>query len=312
MQKYYFFIAVVILSASAIAQTSQNNPANLSSGRSLIKSENLKGVLAEAIVVNNEGVNKGIGGRYEEATGDFRQAVKLAPNCLECRYNLGRALLKTGGESEAIEIFKKVIAEKPGFRDAYAALGDALSETGSFEQGIAAYREALRLDGKDAVTLSNLGHSLEQMKNHNEALEVLSEAIKLDPRLAEARSNRGVTLFSMGRVKEAIENFRTAILLNSASAEAYNNLGVALDQLGKKEAHQYFVEAARLRPDWSYAIYNLGVSNLKRGERDAARTQLASLERLDAGLAENLKKRLWEKYVVEVPKGPPAGNALRP
>ena len=311
MQKYYFFIAIVILSATVIAQTNENDPVNISRDGSLLKSEKATGVAPEAIRLNNEGVAKVLNGRYEEAAGDLRRAVAIAPDCFECRYNLGRALLKTGGETEGIELFRKLISEKKDFRDAYAALGDGLSEKGLFEEGIAAYREALRFDRKDAVTLCSLGHSLEQLKKHNEALEALNESIKLDPRLAEAHINRGVTLYSMGRVKDAVENFRNAISLNSASAEAHSNLGVALDRLGKKEAHQYFVEAARLRPDWGYAIYNLGVSNLKRGERDAARTQISSLERLDTGLAESLKKQLWQKYVVEVPKEP-AGNALRP
>lgn len=299
MQKYYFLIAIVILSASAIAQTNQNEPANIS------------GALPEAIRLNNEGVAKVRNDRYEEALGDFRGAVATAPDCLECRYNLGRALMKTGGETEGIELFRKLISEKKDFRDAHAALGDALSEKGLFEEGIAAYREALKIDSKDAVTLCSLGHTLEQLKKHSAALEALNASITLDPRLAEAHSNRGVTLYSMGRVKEAVASFRSAISLNSGSAEIHSNLGVALDRLGKKEAHEYFVAAARLRPDWGYAVYNLGVSNLKRGERDAARTQIFSLERLDSDLAESLKKQLWQKYVVEVPKEP-ARNALRP
>ena len=122
--------------------------------------------------------------------------------------------------------------------------------------------------------------------------------------MAAAHSNRGVTLFHLGRLKQAIESLRRAHALEPNSAETNNNLGVALSQSGKKkEAHQYFLEAVRLRPDWSYALFNLASNQLELGDRDAASAGLRALEKIDFDLAGELKKQLWGKYVV---------NALQP
>ena len=280
MQKVSCFVAIVILSVTVYTQSN-------SAGK--------------AIDLNNLGVDKMLGGRQDAALGDFRSAVELWPGCLKCRYNLARTLTKTGEAAEAIKIFEGLLIEKPDFGDAYSGLGDALTESGRPEDSLAAYNAALKLNPNDAVTLTNLGNSLEQLKKHDEALTALDKAVKLDPNLAGAHSNRGTTLYSLKRVKEAAESFRRSIELDPNSPETLNNLGVALDALGKKGTQKYFEQALRLKPDWGFPVYNLALVNLKRGERDAARVGLASLERLDMGLADTLRKHLWSKYVVEVP-----------
>lgn len=305
----YCFIAIVFLSATVYTQTridSRQTDENLAP---TLLNNALANTAPNGIDYNNTGVKKALNDRHEEAVKDFRRAIELAPECRECRYNLGRSLIKAGNPDEAVEVLKKLVGDKKDFADAWSALGDALSEKGHFEDGVAAYETALKVGPADAVTLSNLGHSLAQVKRHDEAMIVLDKAISLDPGLATAHSNRGVALFSKGRTKEAVESFRKAYSLDPRSAEICNNLGVALDKLGKKEAHTYFETAVRLRPDWGFAIYNLGMSNLKRGERDTARSQLSSLEKLDLTLADKLRKELLGKFIVEVPKQ--AGNSLR-
>jgi Flp pilus assembly protein TadD len=71
--------------------------------------------------------------------------------------------------------------------------------------------------------------------------------------------------------------------------------------MGKREeAHQALVEAVRLRPDWNYALYNLGLSFIERGDREAAQKQVAALRAVDDKLAARLQESMWRKYIVNV------------
>ena len=58
-----------------------------------------------------------------------------------------------------------------------------------------------------------------------------------------------------------------------------------------------FLKAVQLRPDWSYAVFNLAVSFIEKGNREAVYRQLAILDKIDAQLAAKLKENLWRKFV---------------
>jgi Flp pilus assembly protein TadD len=97
-----------------------------------------------------------------------------------------------------------------------------------------------------------------------------------------------------------VATLQKAVELQPDLPESLNNLGVALGAVGKhKEAHSKFLEATRMRPDWAEAKYNLTLSYLELGDRDDARQQLFTLDRLDLGLAEKARKILNAKFVID-------------
>ena len=254
-----------------------------------------------AIELNEQGVRKAlVENNYKEALLLFRRAVDIDSGCFTCRYNLGRSFHETGNLDEAVETFTQLTKAKPDYAIAYAGLGDTLREKEQFTEAIAAYRQALKLENKDAITHCNLAIALHHTEDYKQAVHHFDEAIKLKPNLPEAHSNRGATLYALGRYKDALKSLQKADSVKPKTAEILNNIGAVLDKMGKKkQAHDYFLEAVRLNPEYKSAIYNLALSFLERGDRQAAQQQLKSLENVDFALAEQLRKELWRKYVVD-------------
>jgi Flp pilus assembly protein TadD len=52
-------------------------------------------------------------GRAQEATEQFREAVRLMPDVVEARVNLGIALKQQGRSAEAVEQFREVLRRSP-------------------------------------------------------------------------------------------------------------------------------------------------------------------------------------------------------
>ena len=303
-------IVVIILLAGFSVLTAQETlrqtNANTAADKTNVLSKlNLKGVTEAnvsdiAVDLNNQGIKKALGEKnYPASVGYFRRAVEIAPNCLTCRCNWGMSLLRSEKQTEALEVLQKLVTPKSDNADHLAAYGEALFNNDRIAESVPYFERANELKPNDAAVLSNLGNSLYQLGQSERALKYFDAAIKAQPDLSAAHSNRGAALYTLERYKEAVESLRRALAFDPDSAEANNNLGVILSRVGKKkEALKYFTKAVHLRPNWSYALYNLAANQLDLGDRDAARALLASLEKVDSELAGNLRKHLWQKFVV--------------
>ncbi|OFW51381.1 MAG: hypothetical protein A3G77_06555 [Acidobacteria bacterium RIFCSPLOWO2_12_FULL_68_19] len=67
-------------------------------------------------------------GRFDEAAGEFRAVLQLAPGAVEARNNLGVALASLGRLEEAIDQFQQAVALRPEFADARRNLALALAK----------------------------------------------------------------------------------------------------------------------------------------------------------------------------------------
>jgi Flp pilus assembly protein TadD len=295
----------VLTAQETLRQTNPNAVAAAADKTGVLSKFNLKGVTEAnvsdiAIDLNNQGIKKALGEKnYSASVGYFRQAVEIAPNCLTCRYNWGMSLLRSAKPVEALEVLRQLVAPKSDNADHLAAYGEALFNNDRIAESVPYFERANEIKPNDGAVLNNLGNSLHQLGQTERALKFFDAAIKAQPDLSAAHSNRGAALYALERYKESVESLRRALALEPDSAEANNNLGVVLSHVGKKkEAAKHFSEAVRLRPNWSYPLYNLAANQLERGDRDAARAVLASLEKVDTELAGKLRKHLWQKFVV--------------
>ncbi|HUF04992.1 MAG TPA: tetratricopeptide repeat protein [Aridibacter sp.] len=253
------------------------------------------------VSLNRLGVETGLErGDYSAARVYFEKALTANHECFVCRYNLGRALIKLDKYPEAIEQFEKLVEEQPGFADGYASIGEVYSLAERHEVSTRYYKRALELAPDDAITLNNYASSLDRLGYFDEALKLFRKAIRIRPDMVEAHCSLGVTLYKVGKKSEAYERLKLAHEINPKDAETLNNLGVVVDDLDKnKQAFNYFKEAVRLKPTFANAVYNLGLMHIERGERGEATEQLKALEKLDEVLANELRKHLWSKWVLD-------------
>ncbi len=223
------------------------------------------------LAYNNLGTAFAEKGGFEEAIGNFRQAIQIKPNFAEALNNLGNALAAQDRFEEAIENYRKAIQINPDYCEALNDLGVALAAQGRWDEAVENFRRAIQIKPNFAGALNNLGEALLHQGRLEEAIGNFRQAIRIKPNFADALYNLGVALAAQGRFDEAIGNFRQAIQIKPDNSEARNNLGIAFANTGRfEEAIGNFRQAIQIKPDNSDARNNLGGALLHQGQLDEA------------------------------------------
>jgi Flp pilus assembly protein TadD len=235
-------------------------------------------------------------GRIDEATVAVTEALHLKPDDADAHYDRGLLLAKTGRRVEAISEMRESIRLSPDRATLHAGLADDLFAGGDLEGAIAEYREAARLDPTDAETHNNLGAALGRAGRVDAAMAEYEEALRLDPRHARSANNLGVALLSTGRSKDAIEEFQVALRIDPTFARAHYGLATALDDLGRPgDAVAEFRQALVYQPGFAEAHNQLGVSLAELGRTQEAVAEFKEAIRLKPDFADaraNLAKAL--------------------
>jgi Flp pilus assembly protein TadD len=188
----------------------------------------------------------------------FRHTIAVTENNYMAHNNLGAALLKKGGNVEAMSQFQEALRLKPNYADAHINLGLALFNLGQTDKALRQYQEAIRLKPDSAEAHNNLGAALGRKVRTDEAISEFQEAVRLKPDYAEAHFNLGVAFLNLGQIDGAIGQFQETIRLKPDYDQVHNNLAVALFKQGRTdEAIRQLQEAVRLKPDDDGAQRNL-------------------------------------------------------
>lgn len=257
-----------------------------------------------AIELNNQGILLTLKKDYSNALKYFRQADSLSPDNEQILFNLGTTLINLQRDHEAVEIFKKAVKIAPTSATIYNSLALALNNTGKTAESFAAFRRSLEITPDDPITLCNYANALHHAGQDVEALIIVNQAIKLPGGNFPASYNiRGTTLYNLKKYREAKADFELAYKLDPRNPDLLNNLGVIYSHEGKKKkAISYFLAAERLAPDWELIAYNLALNFAEIGNRQESDKYLLKLQNSNPKFAEELRKALLQKYVLEIPK----------
>ena len=182
---------------------------------------------------NNLGIVLTKRGRFDEAIGHFREALKIRPEDVEAHTNLGIALFRTGRIDEAIEHYEKALAIDPSCVAVHNNLGNALGSKGRFDEAIAQYRKALETPAPKPEIYFNLGGALLQQGRLDEAIVELRKGLEIRPGDAEIRKHLGLMLQRRGRTAEALVEWREAARLRPDDPVALGLLAGALAETGQ-------------------------------------------------------------------------------
>jgi protein O-mannosyl-transferase len=182
----------------------------------------------------SQGVALAAKGQWEEAIGQYREALRLKPDFAEVRNNLGLALMKRGQPQEAADEFRTLLLSQPQNAKAHYNLGLALAALSRKDEAAAEYLEALRIRPEYAEPHNNLGNLLAAQGRTEEAIVHYREAIRINPALAPVHNNLGSIYLEVGRPEEAAAEFREALRLQPHFAEARANLQAAQAELDRR------------------------------------------------------------------------------
>lgn len=326
MKKLFISLTAIFITASfAVGQTNSENllkfngESDKSASTAIKKDGSIKpetrfienssssensAVSSHAIELNNRGVFSTLKKDYLNALEFLLQADSLAPRNEQILFNLGTAFYNLRRDNEAIAIFLKTIEIAPRSANAYNSLALALNNVGKIGDSFSAFRRSLEISPNDTVTLCNYANALHHAGEDADALAIVNQAIKLPTGDFSAAYNiRGTILFNLKKYREAKADFESAVKLDSQRADPLNNLGVVFSREGKKKkALRYFLAAERLAPDWDEVAYNLALNFSETRNREKSDEYLLKLKNSNPALAEELKKILLRKYVLDVSK----------
>lgn len=112
----------------------------------------------------------------------YNNAIRLRPNLIEPRYNLGYYYQSTGRGNKAIEQYKYILQKIDSTAlDPMFNIGFIYQEMGEFEESLKFYKLASLLYPDEARIFYQLGRSYENLRNKEQAIKNYQRAVAIEP-----------------------------------------------------------------------------------------------------------------------------------
>jgi len=168
---------------------------------------------------------------------------------------------RQGRRDLAEKTYRAFLVQEPGNADGLALLGALLGEKNSSEEAIELLEQAITLDPNAALFRFHLGNVYHRAGRLDDAVAALQKSVELAPQFGEgwlalcrSAEKAGDFVLSLAAGKKAVE-------FMPKSYAAHFNTGVALTRMEKhEEAELYYKMTIALRPDWTEAWDNLGLT----------------------------------------------------
>lgn len=225
---------------------------------------------------------------YDRAISEFKSAALIEPDSAETYKTLAVVHLSKGDNDSAIPPLEKII---------------------KMEDAVEGYRFLGEIYYVKALNLKNQGNEAEAKTMFEKALEVLKKGNQLYPDDQDISLALSNTLINLGRPADAVTLFRKAVEDNPNDKYNRYNYGVVLLSVEDyKSAEEQFLAALELDPEYSNAIFNLGVTYLRWGtyinkkaeeegkmSSDYLQKYQAALPYLEKSVeSENVDANIWE------------------
>jgi protein O-GlcNAc transferase len=183
----------------------------------------------------NRGVELQQKGDLDGARQAYEQALKIMPNRVDARSNLGLVYLNLGQHEQAIEHFRRALALKPDLAQVRVFLGLAHFRA---DQNEAAQREltlALQAQPGHPQALHLLGLCRLKLDQIEEGIDALEAALQANPNNTDAAYTLATAYVGVGEIEKA-EALLDGALRHKTSAEAHLVRGSILNARKKANA----------------------------------------------------------------------------
>jgi tetratricopeptide (TPR) repeat protein len=193
------------------------------------------------------------------------------------------ALSEVGRHGEALQILEPLLEEFPESARLFGTLGVVLSGANELEQACQALETAIALDEKDETLLANLALVREKLHDYQGAIELYDRALDLGADLDWVLQRKAAALTETGETEAAKATLKRYLSLVPDDAEQLIALAILYsDDEEYERAFAAYRQAEQLDHDAGGLHLNWGVTAVRAGDLEQARTQLAQLERLEA------------------------------
>ncbi|MBI5083748.1 MAG: tetratricopeptide repeat protein [Acidobacteria bacterium] len=187
-------------------------------------------------------------GDDQAAVARYEQLLKLRPDVVEVRANLGAAFARLGRLDQAIIQYRVALALSPGNSALRLNLALAFYKLANWREAAATLRPLHAASPADARLTTLLADCLARLGNHAEAIALLEPLHSASPQDLSVAWLLGSSLIQAGRKQEGLALVRL-VAQNGNSAEAWLLAGQTALQLNDFEtARDHAAAAARLNP----------------------------------------------------------------
>ena len=189
----------------------------------------------------------------------LRKALKINPNDVDARTELGRTLYNLGNNNEAEKEFREAIRINTNIARAHYWFGSLLENLQRYNEAEKEFRDALMVDPNNVYAHQSLGELLLHLQRYNEAEKEFRDALMVDPNYILLHFDLS-KLFEKTNLLESIEKiYREAVKIHPNSFRLHFYLGKLLeDSKLYEEAEKEYREAIRIDPNNTYAHSELG------------------------------------------------------
>ncbi len=217
--------------------------------------------------------------------GEIDEGIKILKEIVAERadFNLAYTYLATLYKEqnklrEAVEILEKGFEKNPSSYQIIVSFGLFLTEVGQYDAAVKILETGLAIMDYDPELWNYLGVAYWKEGDFEKAQEAYEKALSLDHNYPIAFNNLGSLYLSISitekkvePLRKAMRNFKKAIELDPNYPSPYNGLGAVYRQAGNIEGAIYcWKKTLELKPDFAFALYNLGLTYLAKGEKNQA------------------------------------------
>lgn len=182
-------------------------------------------------------------GRLDEATAYLETAIKQVEKPLELIYLLARLHLAEGNEEKANELIEQATQQDPNDPAPYLTLSAHRGRQGDSEGALEAAQKALELDPQDklaklrvAEILVDIGYRESQADQIRRGREMVEQVLAVEPTDPGALMVRAKIDLAEQNVDQAIEGLRAALESDPDNPRSHFLLGSALSIKGERAA----------------------------------------------------------------------------
>ena len=213
----------------------------------------------------------------------WKQAYALQPQNAGIKFSLGKALLDSGDNQGAADLFRELTTEDTDRGPVWMDLGTALARLGQYDEASRMYLRAMNFPATaDAARLALIKAML-TLLHYTEAQPYTREYLRAHPDDYEALYFNGVVDRETGKLNVAEHEFAAAVATDPGQYDGQLSLASILRQQGKAaEAIPHFLQALQLKPDSKAAHFQLARAYSATGQPELAHQQDAALQQQDS------------------------------
>lgn len=224
---------------------------------------------------------------YQQAIGDYTEAIKLKPDFFDAFNDRAQVFLWLHNYDQALADCNAAIRINPAGAESYAGRGRLYNAKGQYDQAIASFDEAIVRSSANAYTYYSRGRAFVGKRDNARALADFDKAIGLNPNDGMYYVGRGNIYYELKQYDRAIDDYNLAAQKSTWYAETYRRRGNAFSSKGQFDrAIADFDHAINLDAKSPFAFASRGIAYEGKGNFEHARRDYETTLALAPGNAD--------------------------